>query len=217
MNPIRVLLADDHTILRAGLRALLGNVSALEIVGEATSGEEALVLVEALRPDVLLCDISMPGLGGLEVAEQVAREFPGTRTIILSMHSEKQYAVRAMQAGAVGYLLKDAGAAELELALRATANGGLYLSPAISKHIVADYTQTTSARSPDEDPLTARQREVLKLIAEGLTTKAIARRLDISAKTADTHRTQLMERLGIHDIAGLVRYAIKVGLVQADE
>jgi DNA-binding NarL/FixJ family response regulator len=217
VNPIRVLLADDHTILRAGLRVLLGNVPALEIVGEASNGEEALVLVEALRPDVLLCDISMPGLSGLEVAEQVARDFPETRTIILSMHSEKQYAVRAMQAGAVGYLLKDAGAAELELALRATASGGLYLSPAISRHVLADYTRLPSGRTEDADPLTSRQREVLKLIAEGLTTKAIARRLDISAKTADTHRTQLMERLGIHDIAGLVRYAIKVGLVQADE
>ena len=217
MKPIRVLLADDHTILRAGLRVLLGNMPALEIVGEASSGEEALVLIETLRPDVLLCDISMPGLSGLDVAEQVARDFPGTRTIILSMHSEKQYAVRALQAGAVGYLLKDAGAAELELALRATASGGLYLSPAISRHIVADYNQMPPARTEDADPLTSRQREVLKLIAEGLTTKAIARRLDISAKTADTHRTQLMERLGIHDIAGLVRYAIKVGLVQADK
>jgi DNA-binding NarL/FixJ family response regulator len=217
VKPIRVLLADDHTILRAGLRALLGNLPALEIVGEASSGEEALVLIEALRPDVLLCDISMPGQSGLEVAERVARDFPATRTIILSMHSEKQYAVRALQAGAVGYLLKDAGIAELELALRATTSGGLYLSPAISKHIVADYTQMHSVRTEDADPLTSRQREVLKLIAEGLTTKAIARRLDISPKTADTHRTQLMERLGIHDIAGLVRYAIKVGLVQTDE
>jgi DNA-binding NarL/FixJ family response regulator len=217
VKPIRVLLADDHTILRAGLRALLGNLPALEIVGEASSGEEALVLIEALRPDVLLCDISMPGQSGLEVAERVARDFPATRTIILSMHSEKQYAVRALQAGAVGYLLKDAGIAELELALRATTSGGLYLSPAISKHIVSDYTQMHSVRTEDADPLTSRQREVLKLIAEGLTTKAIARRLDISPKTADTHRTQLMERLGIHDIAGLVRYAIKVGLVQTDE
>jgi DNA-binding NarL/FixJ family response regulator len=217
VNSIRVLLADDHTILRAGLRALLGNLATLEIVGEATSGEEALVLVDALRPDVLLCDISMPGVGGLEVAEQVARNFPRTRTIILSMHSEKQYAVRALQAGAAGYLLKDAGADELELALLATANGGMYLSSAISRHFVADYIQTPSARTEDADPLTSRQREVLKLIAEGLTTKAIARRLDISVKTADTHRTRLMERLGIHDIAGLVRYAIKVGLVQPDD
>jgi DNA-binding NarL/FixJ family response regulator len=215
MKPIRVLLVDDHTLLRAGLRVLLQDLPAVEVVGEAASGEEALVLVEALGPDILLCDVTMPGPSGLEVAEQVARNFPGTRTIILSMHAEKEYAVKALQAGAVGYLLKDAGTAELELALRAVAGGGLYLSPAISKHIVADYARMASARVEDPDPLTSRQREVLKLIAEGLTTKAIARRLQISAKTADTHRTQLMERLGIHDIAGLVRYAIKIGLVQA--
>jgi DNA-binding NarL/FixJ family response regulator len=215
MKPIRVLLVDDHTLLRAGLRVLLQELPAVEVVGEAASGEEALVLVEALGPDILLCDVTMPGLSGLEVAEQVARNFAGTRTIILSMHAEKEYAVKALQAGAVGYLLKDAGTAELEIALRAVAGGGLYLSPAISKHIVADYARMASARVEDPDPLTSRQREVLKLIAEGLTTKAIARRLQISAKTADTHRTQLMERLGIHDIAGLVRYAIKIGLVQA--
>jgi DNA-binding NarL/FixJ family response regulator len=217
MKPIRVLLADDHTLVRAGLRALLGNLPAMEVVGEASSGEEALILVESLRPDILLCDISMPGLSGLEVAERVARDFPETRTVILSIHGEKPYAIRALQAGAVGYLLKDAGTAELELALRATADGGFYLSPAISRHIVADYLDMASTRAEGTDPLTARQREVLKLIAAGLTTKAIARRLDISVKTADAHRAQLMERLGIHDIASLVRYAIKIGLVQADE
>ncbi|MGP0066578.1 MAG: response regulator [Isosphaeraceae bacterium] len=216
MKPIRVLLADDHTLLRAGLRSLLSSLPDLDVVGEASSGEEALLLVEALRPDILLCDIAMPGMSGLEVAERVARDFPETRTVILSMHGEKPYAIRALQAGAVGYLLKDAGTAELELALRATAGGGVYLSPAISRQIVADSTRTASTRAEDADSLTARQREVLKLIAEGLTTKAIARRLDISVKTADTHRAQLMERLGIHDVAGLVRYAIKAGIVQAD-
>ena len=133
------------------------------------------------------------------------------------MHGEKQYAIKAMQAGAAGYLLKDASPSELELALRTTAGGGLYLTPAVSQLVVGDYTRMVSVRADDQDPLTSRQREVLKLIAEGLTTKAIARRLDISVKTADTHRAQLMERLHIHDIAGLVRHAIKIGLIQADE
>jgi DNA-binding NarL/FixJ family response regulator len=217
MNPIRVLLADDHTLVRAGLRAILDRLPAVEVVGESDTGESALALVESLHPDILLCDISMHGLSGLEVAEQVAQRFPETRTIILSMHREKQYVVRALRAGAVGYLVKDAGTAELELALRATAGGDSYLSPAASKHLVADYPRMAVDRRGDEDSLTSRQREVLKLIAQGLTTKAIARHLNISVKTADTHRAKLMERLGIHDIAGLVRHAIKVGLVQADE
>jgi DNA-binding NarL/FixJ family response regulator len=216
MNPIRVLLADDHTLLRAGVRALLDQLPDVAVVGEATSGTEALALVEEHRPDILLADITMPGMSGLEVAERVARDFPETRTIILSMHTEKEYAIKALRAGAVGYLVKDAGTDELALAIRAAACGGSYLSAAVSKHVVADIAQAAPARAGAPDPLTARQREVLKLIAQGNTTKAIARRLDISVKTADTHRVQLMERLGIHDIASLVRYAIKVGLVEAD-
>jgi DNA-binding NarL/FixJ family response regulator len=187
------------------------------VVGEATTGAEALALVEELHPDVLLADITMPEMSGLELAEQVSRDFPATRTIILSMHTEKEYAMKALRAGASGYLVKDAGTAELELAIRAAVCGGSYLSAAVSKHIVPNHLPSIAApaeQSPSQ--LTPRQLEVLKLVAEGNTTKAIARRLDISVKTADTHRVQLMERLGIHDVAGLVRYAIKVGLVKAD-
>jgi DNA-binding NarL/FixJ family response regulator len=216
MKPIRVLIVDDHALLRAGLAGLLSALEGVEAVGEAADGLKALELVESLRPDILMTDIAMPGLDGLRLAEAVARVSPMTRVIILSMHAESAYVDKALRAGAAGYLVKDSGTAEVELAIRAVARGESYLSPAVSKHVVAGYARMAAAQATNPDPLTPRQREVLKLIASGLTTKAIARRLDISAKTADTHRVQLMERLGIHDIAGLVRYAIRVGLVDQD-
>jgi DNA-binding NarL/FixJ family response regulator len=216
MNTIRVLLADDHALVRAGLRMLLDRLAGVEVVGEAADGQEALALVEKHQPDILLTDVAMPVLNGMELAERVARNFPKTRTIILSMHAEKQYAVKALRVGAAGYLIKDAGTVELELAIRSVAGGEAYLSPAVSKHIVDDYTRLASAAPESAGPLTPRQREVLKLIAEGLTTKAIAQRMNISVKTAETHRLQLMDRLGIHEVASLVRYAVKNGIVEAD-
>lgn len=216
MKPIRVLIVDDHTLLRAGLRGLLAALEGVEVVGEAVDGLKALELVETLRPDIVMTDIAMPGLDGLGLTAAVARDSSQTRVIILSMHTEWAYADKALRAGAVGYLVKDSAIAEVELAVRAVARGESYLSPAVSKHVVANYARMAESQVADPDPLTPRQREVLKLIAEGLTTKAIAHRLDISAKTADTHRVQLMERLGIHDVAGLVRYAIRTGLVDQD-
>jgi DNA-binding NarL/FixJ family response regulator len=217
VKPIRVLIADDHTLIRAGLRGLLDALDGIEVVGEAVDGLKALDLVEALRPDILMTDIAMPGLDGLRLTTAVARDRPQTRVLILSMHTEWAYADKAMRAGAAGYLVKDSCTAEVELAVRAVARGESYLSPAVSKHVVAGYARMAEAQAADPGPLTPRQREVLKLIAEGLTTKAIARLLDISAKTADTHRVQLMERLGIHDIAGLVRYAVRAGVVDRDD
>jgi DNA-binding NarL/FixJ family response regulator len=213
VNPIRVVIVDDHVLLRIGLRGLLAALEGVEIVGEAADGLKALELVEALRPDILMTDITMPGLDGLGLTTAVASGPSGTRVIILSMHTEVAYADKAVMAGAAGYLVKDSAVAEVELAIRAVARGESYLSPVVSKHVLTGYTRMAEAQAVAPDPLTPRQREVLKLIAEGLTTKAIARRLDISGKTADTHRVQLMERLGIHDIAGLVRYAIRTGLV----
>jgi DNA-binding NarL/FixJ family response regulator len=159
-----------------------------------------------------MTDIGMPILDGLALTALVTRDFPATRVIILSMHTEKEYADKALRAGATGYLIKDSGTAELEIAIRAVARGEAFLSPSVFIHVVKDYSRMAEEESPS-DPLSPRQREVLKLIAEGLPTKAVARRLDISDKTAETHRTQVMERLGIHDIAGLVRYAIRIGLV----
>jgi DNA-binding NarL/FixJ family response regulator len=217
MKPICVLLAEDHALVRAGFRALLENLHGIQVVAEASDGREALRLIETHRPDVVLMDITMPGLNGLEAAGRVASEFPYVHVIILSMHANEEYVLQALRAGAAGYLLKDADTTELELAVTAVARGEMYLSPPVSKHVIADYVRRVGDESSSLVQLTTRQREVLQLIAEGHTTKEIARILDVSVKTAETHRTQLMERLDIHDIAGLVRYAIRVGLVSPEK
>jgi DNA-binding NarL/FixJ family response regulator len=216
VGEIRVVLADDHALVRRGVRALLEEAGDIEIVGEAEDGDRAFALVDAHRPDVLVTDLEMPGLSGFDLTGRVAREFPATKVLILSIHRQKEYAMKALASGARGYLLKDAGEREAEAAVRAVARGESYLSPAISAHLVAEYTRLSVAENP-APPLTPRQREVLQLIAEGLPTKAIARRLSISAKTVDAHRSQLMERLDIHDVAHLVRYAIRNRLIRADD
>ncbi len=215
MAPISVVLTDDHSLIRAGVRGLLERMDNVEVVGEAADGRSGLERVGTLRPDILMTDIGMPVLDGLALTALVVRDFPATRVIILSMHTAREYADRALRAGAVGYLTKDSTTDELELAIRAVSRGGAFLSPAVSMQLIANYSRTT-ASEPHSDALSPRQHEVLKLIAEGLPTKLIARRLVISIKTAETHRTKLMERLGIHEIAGLVRYAIRNGLVDPD-
>lgn len=213
MKRIRVLLADDHTLVRAGFRSLLETIPDVEVVGEAADGHEALDLAAEHRPDVVVLDVALPGLNGLEVAERLGRTQASTRALMLSMHANEEYVHRALAAGAAGYLLKDADRSELDLALRAVARGEVYLSPAISKRVVGDYLE---GRVPDDgsiERLTPRQREVLQLIAEGHSTKDIAQRLGLSVKTIETHRAQLMDRLDIHDVAGLVRYAIRRGII----
>ena len=218
MKTIRVLLADDHTLVRAGIRSLLQNLPDIEVVAEANNGREALALLETCHPDVVLMDIAMPGLNGLEAVVRIAEVFPDIRVVILSMYANEEYVLRALRAGAAGYLLKDAGPVELELAINAATHNKTYLSPAISKH-VAEYVRQESGETVSSplERLTPRQREILQLIAEGRTTPEIAQLLQVSVKTVDTHRTQLMDRLDIHDIAGLVRYAIRVGLITAEE
>lgn len=216
MTSIRVLLADDHTLVRAGIHALLQGLHGIEVVAEAADGREALRLIGACRPDVALLDVAMPGLNGLEVASRTAKESPQVRVLILSMHANEEYVLQALRAGAAGYLLKGADIAELELAIRAVMRGETYLTPAVSKRVVEDYVRRVGAETGPLDPLTPRQRETLQLIAEGHSTKEIAHMLSISVKTVETHRTQLMERLGIYDLAGLVRYAIRAGLVGDD-
>ena len=217
MNTVRVLLADDHTLVRAGLRKLLESIPAMEVVGEAGDGLALLELAERLRPDVVLMDIAMPGLNGLEATGRICRAWPEVRVLILSMHQNAEYVRQALRQGAAAYLLKDAAPLELELALAAVLRGETYLSPAVSKGVVSDYVQRLRSDEPAEDALTPRQREVLQLIAEGHSTKEIARRLDLSVKTVETHRTQLMRQLDIHEVAGLVRYAIRSGLVSVTE
>ncbi len=217
MKPIRILLADDHALVRAGLRSLLESLPEVEVVAEAGDGREALRLAATHHPHIALLDIAMPELNGLEAAALLAKEAPDTRVIILSMHTSEEYVVRALRAGVAGYLLKDSGLAELELAVKAVARGETYLSPPMSKHVVADYVRRIGGEESLLEQLTPRQREVLQLIAEGRTTKEIAQKLNLSVKTVETHRAQLMERLDIHDLAGLVRYAIRAGLVAPDQ
>jgi DNA-binding NarL/FixJ family response regulator len=216
MKPIRVLLVDDHTLLRAGIRALLEDMDGIAVVAEAANGGDALKLIETHHPQILLTDIAMPGIGGLDLTERVGREHPQTKVVILSMHKDEEYVRRVVLAGASGYLLKDSDTEELGLALRAVARGETYLSPAVSTHLVADYRKQAGAQSGPAGNLTPRQREILQLIAEGMTTKAIARSLGISPKTVEWHRSVLMERLGIHDVVGLVRHAIRMGLIAPD-
>jgi DNA-binding NarL/FixJ family response regulator len=212
---IRVLIADDHSLFRAGVRGLLKGFAGVEVIGEATDGREAVALATEHRPDVLLMDVGMPGLNGIEAAEHVRAATPTTRVIILSMHTGEEHVTRALKAGVTGYLLKDAQPDELERAVRQVARGEAYLSPAVSKYLVRSYADGGSGRSPLER-LTLRQREVLQLIAEGYTTKAIAARLTLSVKTVETHRAQLMERLEIRDVPGLVKFALRRGLVDSD-
>ena len=212
---IRVLLADDHSLVRAGIRSLLGAMAEVEVIAEAASGEEALELAARVKPDVVLMDIAMKGITGLEAAARLRERHPAIRVVILSMHSGEEYVLQALRAGAAGYLLKDAATGELELALRSVMRGESWLSPAVSRQVVEGYVQRSGSEAAPE-VLTARQREVLRLIAVGKSTKEIAFLLNLSVKTVETHRSQIMERLGIRDLAGLVRYALRTGLVPPD-
>jgi NarL family two-component system response regulator LiaR len=214
-KPLRVVIADDHALVREGIRAVLLNLPRkVEIVGEAGDGRSVLALVDSLNPDVVVMDISMPELNGLEATERLLKEHPQVRVIILSMHQNEAYVWRALRAGACGYLLKKAATSELEAALQQLLRGEVYVSREISDRLLKKFPKDgfTQMRSPSEQ-LTARQREILQLIAEGRNTKEIADVLKVSVKTVEYHRMKLMERVNIHDIPTLVRYALKEGLV----
>ena len=213
MTAIRVLLSDDHDLVRAGLRALLQGVSGLEVVAEAGNGREALQLIGVHRPDVVLMDIMMPELNGLDATARVAAAFPNVRVLILSMNAGEEYVLPALRSGAAGYLAKNSSPAELERAIRTVARGEPYLSPAVSKHVIASCLRHSTDTVSSLERLAPRQRETLQLIAVGCTAKGIAQRLNVSVRTAELYRTQLMEALDIHDVAGLVRYAIRMGLI----
>ncbi|MDE3089344.1 MAG: response regulator transcription factor [Chloroflexota bacterium] len=217
MNPIRVLLADDHALVRAGILALLQKIPGLQVVGEADDGNQALEMVEENKPDIVLMDIAMPGLGGLEATARIAKDFPNVRVIILSMHANQEYVLEAMRAGAAGYLLKGARTFELEDAVAAVARGETYLSPGASKHLFGDVMHRATGQTTSFERLTPRQRQVLQLMADGYSRKQISQKLNVSAKTVDTYRAQLMEKLNIHDVASLVRYAIGIGLLKTDK
>jgi DNA-binding NarL/FixJ family response regulator len=220
MKPIKVILVDDHSLVRAGIRSLIQNISGVEVIAEANNGRDAIRLIDELIPDLVLLDIAMPELNGLEVISRISKDNTDTKVIILSMHTNEEYVVQALKAGAAGYLLKDSAPNELEIAVNAVMKGETYLSPAISKHVVDNYLRRISDVSAEKErgpdifkQLTSRQREILQLIAEGNSTKEIANKLNVSIKTVETHRMQLMDRIGIHDVAGLVRYAIRMGII----
>ena len=217
MKPLRILLADDHVLFRAGPRALLGGVANAQVVAEAGDGREAVRLTEQHHPDVVVMDISMKGLNGLDATAQIKSQSPTTRVIMLSMHDTEDYVAQALRAGASGYLLKDSAEPELELALTAVMRGETYLSPRVSKQVVDGYLRGPGTDQSPLDQLSARQREILKMLAEGLSTKEIAFRFKLSPKTVESHRAQIMERLDIHDVPGLVRFAIRSGLISADK
>jgi DNA-binding NarL/FixJ family response regulator len=216
MNLIRVLLADDHALVRAGIRALLEKITNVEVVGEAGTGRAALELVRSTLPNTVLMDIAMTELGGLEALPRITKDFPSVKVIILSAHASEEYVIRALREGASGYLLKDSATTELELAINSVIQGKIYLSPSISRTVIDDYLQRVGGAVSPLEQLTSRQREILQSIAEGKNAKEIAADLDVSIKTVEAHRLQLMDRLNIYDIAGLVRYAIRNGLVSAE-
>jgi DNA-binding NarL/FixJ family response regulator len=216
MNIIRIVLADDHALVRAGIRALLEKLPGIEVVGEAGDGREALELIKTAAPHIVLLDISMPGLGGLEALPRIVRDFPAAKVIILSAHANEEYVLRALRSGAAGYMLKDAAAEELALAIKAVTQNQTYLGPSVSRTVIESYLTRAAGIEGPIEILTPRQREILQLIAEGKNTKEIAGTLGISNKTAEAHRSQLMDRLGIHDVAGLVRFAVRIGLVSVE-
>ena len=217
MVPISILLADDHTLIRAGIRALVEKLPDVSVVAEAKDGREALRLVREQKPKLVLMDIAMPGLNGLEATARISKEFPDVRVIVLSMYANEEYVREAIGAGAAGYLLKRGAAAELENAIKAVARGEKYFSPLVSTRIKKDREGRFSVDRALIEQLTPRQREILQLIAERHGTKEIASILNISVKTVETHRAQLMERLDIYDVPGLVRFAIRAGLVSLDD
>jgi DNA-binding NarL/FixJ family response regulator len=210
------MVVEDHALVRAGMRALLQKIEGIEVIADVGDGWEAVKAVQKDGPDLVLMDIAMPGLNGLDATSRIVKEAPTTRVILLSMHANEEYFQQALQAGASGYLLKGAQLAELELALKTVARGERYLTPAVAKYAIDAYREMSEVAASPLAKLSMRQREILQLIAEGHTTKDIAHRLNLSVKTVETHRSQLMERLEIHDVPGLVRFAMRVGMIQPD-
>lgn len=214
---IRIVLADDHALVRQGFRALLASFADFEVVGEAGNGREALRLIRTLAPQVVMMDIAMPELNGLDATAHAMREWPQLKVIIVSMHATEAYVLEALRAGATGYLLKNAEGDELEHAIRAVVRGERHLAPTVSQHVIDRFLRVDNGVHADGEPtLSLRQREVLQLIAEGRSTRDIAERLNLSVKTIETHRAQLMQRLEIFEVAGLTRYALRIGLIDAE-
>jgi two-component system response regulator NreC len=217
-EPIRVLLVDDHAILRQGVHALLAREPDILVVGEAGDGQEALDQMPELRPDVVIMDIVMPRMNGLDATRLLKERYPNVRTLILSMYDDQEYVVQIIQAGAAGYVLKRVVTEDLVRAIHEVHTGGSFLYPPIAATLIGDYLRVTQGEQPADqgEPLTAREREVLKLIAEGNTNIAIAERLGLSRKTVDTHRAHAMRKLDLHEVTEVVKYALRTGLITLD-
>ena len=213
----KVLVADDHAIVREGVRMILAKERDIEVVGEAADGAQALQLVETAKPDVVVMDISMPGMGGIEATQKVKERYPKVNVLALTMHEDESYVFQLLRAGASGYVLKRAAAQDLVQAVRAAAKGEAFLYPSVARKVVEDYLKRVEAGEEKEryDGLTSREKEVLTLIAQGLSNQQIAEKLYISIKTVQTHRAHILEKLGLHDRTELVRYAIRKGLIEA--
>jgi DNA-binding NarL/FixJ family response regulator len=212
MTPFTVLLADDHTLVRAGIRSLIQEIEGARIVAEAADGRTAVELARELRPDLIVMDVTMGDMSGIEATAAICAERPGARVLVLSMHTSEDFVRRALAAGAGGYLVKDSAPVELRVAIEATLRGQVFVSPRVSAQLLS----SLRGGQPDGNPLTERQREILRMIAEGKSTKEIAFRLGVSSKTVESHRAAIMTRLGIRDVAGLVIYAVRNKLVGLD-
>jgi two-component system response regulator NreC len=215
MSDIRIILADDHLVIRRGLRLVLEREPGFCVVGEAADGKEAIQLAESLTPDVAVLDVAMPNLNGIESARQITAASPHTAVVMLSMHSDESYVLRALNAGARGYLLKDSPEEDLIAAIKAVSHGKAYFSPAISRVLVDDYVRQMRKRNVEDsyELLTAREREILQLLAEGKSNKDLAARLNLSVYTVETHRSNLMEKLNLHGIPELILYAVRKGII----
>lgn len=214
-EPIRILLADDHNILRDGMRLLLERQPGFAIVAEASDGRETLQLAELHQPDVVVMDIAMPNMNGIEATRRLVEKYPNIGVVILSMHHDESYVIRSLKAGARAYLLKDAVKAELILAIQAVVNGRSFFSPKVSKILQEDYMQALNRKNADDsyDLLTDREREILQLIAEGKTNKEVANTLSLSLYTVDTHRTHILQKLNLHSVPELILYAVRKGII----
>ncbi len=216
MNRIRVLLAEDHTIVRKGLRSLLDDETEIEVVGEAEDGQQAIELVQRLQPDVVLMDITMPVLSGLEATRQIKKLLPQVKVVVLTVHSTEEYIFQILRAGASGYVVKQAAVSELVQAIQTVYRGNPFLSPSISRQVVEEYGRRAEAMEDKYDRLTDREREVLQLIAEGRINREIAQLLHVTVKTVEAHRAHVMDKLGLHTTAELTRYALRKGMISPD-
>jgi two-component system, NarL family, response regulator NreC len=215
VNPVRIVRADDHTVMRNGLRLLLERQPNLKVVGEAADGRQAVALSESANPDVVIMDIGMPNLNGIEAARQIVSHNPRTAIAILSMHSDESYVIRALKAGARAYLLKDSAEADLLAAVRALSEGKSFFSPAISRILVEDYMRQLERHGAEDtyELLTNREREILQLLAEGRTNKEVAAMLNLSLYTVETHRTHILQKLNLHNVPELILYAVRKGII----